>query len=59
MLQPGTYDLRRRSSTTRRTHTYDFLRRCLRFDVEHGTPRESGGFVALGGHLAVDDASDA
>jgi ABC-type polysaccharide/polyol phosphate transport system ATPase subunit len=49
MLQPGTYDLSASVVDYTTTHQYDYLRRCLRFDVEHGTPRESGGYVALGG----------
>lgn len=49
MLQPGTFDLTASVVTYDTTHAYDFLRRCLRFDVDHGTPRESGGLVALGG----------
>jgi len=50
MLQPGTFDLTASVVTYDTTSAYDFLRRCLRFDVEHGNPRESGGLVALGGH---------
>ncbi len=49
MLQPGTYDLSASIVDYTTTHVYDYLRRCLRFDVEHGEPRESGGYVALGG----------
>jgi ABC-type polysaccharide/polyol phosphate transport system ATPase subunit len=49
MLQAGTYDLSASVVDYTTTHQYDYLRRCLRFDVEHGTPRESGGYVALGG----------
>ena len=49
MLQPGTYDLSASVVDYTTTHQYDYLRRCLRFDVEHGQPRESGGYVALGG----------
>ena len=49
MLQPGTYDLSASVVDYTTTHQYDYLRRCLRFDVEHGDPRESGGYVALGG----------
>ncbi len=49
MLQPGTYDLSASLVDYTTTHVYDYLRRCLRFDVEHGDPRESGGYVALGG----------
>lgn len=56
MLQPGTFDLTASAVTYDTTSAYDFLRRCLRFDVEHGTPRESGGFVALGGHWGFSPA---
>ena len=54
MLQPGTYDLSASVVDYTTTHQYDYLRRCLRFDVEHGTPRESGGFVALGGEWSSE-----
>ncbi len=57
MLQPGTYDLSASVVDYTTTHVYDYLRRCLRFDVEHGTPRESGGFVALGGRWSSPDLS--
>jgi len=49
MLQPGTYDLSASINDYTCTHIVDYLRRCLRFDVTHGDPRESGGYVALGG----------
>ncbi len=49
MLQPGTYDVSASIVDYTTTHVYDYLRRGLRFDVEHGDPRESGGYVALGG----------
>jgi len=55
MLQPGTYDLSASVVDYTTTHQYDYLRRCLRFDVEHGTPRESGGYVALGGRWSSPD----
>jgi ABC-type polysaccharide/polyol phosphate transport system ATPase subunit len=55
MLQPGTYDLSASVVDYTTTHVYDYLRRCLRFDVEHGTPRESGGYVALGGRWSSAD----
>jgi ABC-2 type transport system ATP-binding protein len=54
MLQPGTYDLSASVVDYTTTHQYDYLRRCLRFDVEHGAPRESGGYVALGGQWSSD-----
>ncbi|HWC12055.1 MAG TPA: ABC transporter ATP-binding protein [Acidimicrobiales bacterium] len=55
MLQPGTYDLSASIVDYTTTHIYDYLRRCLRFDVEHGTPRESGGYLALGGRWSSPD----
>jgi ABC-type polysaccharide/polyol phosphate transport system ATPase subunit len=54
MLQPGTYDLSASVVDYTTTHVYDYLRRCLRFDVDHGAPRESGGFVALGGQWSSE-----
>jgi len=55
MLQPGTYDLSASIVDYTTTHVYDYLRRCLRFDVENGEPRESGGYVALGGNWSSAD----
>jgi ABC-type polysaccharide/polyol phosphate transport system ATPase subunit len=55
MLQPGTYDLSASIVDYTTTHVYDYLRRCLRFDVEHGEPRESGGYLALGGRWSSPD----
>jgi ABC-type polysaccharide/polyol phosphate transport system ATPase subunit len=55
MLQPSTYDLSVSVVDYTTTHVYDYLRRCLRFDVVHGTPRESGGYVALGGRWSSPD----
>ena len=55
MLQPGTYDLSASIVDYTTTHVYDYLRRCRRFDVEHGDPRESGGYVALGGTWQSED----
>ncbi len=49
MLQPGTYDISASINDYTCTHIVDYMRRCLRFDVVHGDPRETGGFVALGG----------
>ncbi len=49
MLQPGTFEITASIVDYSTTHTYDFLRNCTRFDVELGTPRESGGPIALGG----------
>ncbi len=55
MLQPGTYDVSASIVDYTTTHVHDYLRRCLRFDVEHGDPRESGGYVALGGTWQSED----
>jgi ABC-2 type transport system ATP-binding protein len=55
MLQPGTYDVSASIVDYTTTHVYDYVRRRLRFDVEHGEPRESGGYVALGGQWASQD----
>lgn len=49
MLQPGTYDISASINDFTCTHIVDYMRRCLRFDVLHGDPRETGGYVALGG----------
>ncbi|MDQ6798562.1 MAG: ABC transporter ATP-binding protein [Actinomycetota bacterium] len=55
MLQPGTYDVSASIVDYTTTHVYDYLRHCLRFDVEHGHPRESGGYLALGGTWSSPD----
>jgi ABC-type polysaccharide/polyol phosphate transport system ATPase subunit len=47
-LQPGTFDVVASVVDWTTQHTYDFRRHCLRFDVESGEPRESGGIVAMG-----------
>ncbi len=49
MLQPGTFEVTASIVDYSTTHTFDFLRNCTRFDVDLGSPRESGGPVALGG----------
>jgi ABC-2 type transport system ATP-binding protein len=49
MLLPGTYDLHASIVDYTTQHTFDFIRRSARFDVDHGAPRESGGIVSLGG----------
>jgi ABC-type polysaccharide/polyol phosphate transport system ATPase subunit len=49
MLQPGTFDISASLVTYDTQHVYDYRRRTLRFDVETGRPRESGGPIALGG----------
>jgi ABC-type polysaccharide/polyol phosphate transport system ATPase subunit len=59
MLQPGTYDLSASLNAYDCQHVFDYRRRTLRFDVESGTPRESGGPIALGGRwdLPVERAA--
>jgi len=57
MLQLGTYDLSASIVDYTTTHVYDYLRRCVRFDVEHGHPRESGGFLALDGRWSSPDVT--
>ncbi len=49
MLLPGTFDISASIVDFSTVHVYDFRRHCYRFDVDHGTPRESGGLVSLGG----------
>jgi len=49
MLLPGTFDISASIVDFSTAHVYDFHRHCYRFDVDHGTPRESGGIVSLGG----------
>jgi len=48
-LQEGMYDLNASIVDYTTTHTFDFLRSCLRFDVISRTPHESGGIAVLGG----------
>lgn len=48
-LQAGTYDLDASIVDYTTTHTFDFVRQILRFDVVSGPSHESGGIVALGG----------
>jgi ABC-type polysaccharide/polyol phosphate transport system ATPase subunit len=47
-LQPGTFDVVASVVDWTTTHVFDYRRHCLRFDVESGDPRESGGIVAMG-----------
>ena len=48
-LQPGSFQVLASVVDTSTTHVYDYLRDAVRFSVEHGSPVESGGYVALGG----------
>jgi ABC-type polysaccharide/polyol phosphate transport system ATPase subunit len=50
-LQPGIFELNASIVDWSTTRTLDFHRHWLRFDVESGVPRESGGIVSLGGHF--------
>jgi ABC-type polysaccharide/polyol phosphate transport system ATPase subunit len=58
MLQPHGFDLSASICDHTITHIYDFRRHCYRFavDAEPGSPRESGGVVALGGHWDAEHA---
>ena len=47
-LQPGTFELTA-AITDSTSHLYHTLRRCVRFHVDVGAPRESGGIVTFGG----------
>ena len=52
-LQPGTYDLEVAVVDRALAHTYDHLRRALRFDVQPGDARDSGGHLSLGGIFSL------
>ncbi len=56
LLLPGTYDLSGSVYDYSCQHPYDHRHRALRFDVEHGRPREEHGFMSLGGRWHVDAA---
>jgi ABC-type polysaccharide/polyol phosphate transport system ATPase subunit len=47
-LQPGTFDLTATVANTN-SHVFHLVRHCLRFHVDFGTPRESGGIVVFSG----------
>jgi ABC-2 type transport system ATP-binding protein len=49
MLQAGNFTVIAAIVDRTMTHTYDFMREAMHFEVDNGTPRESGGFIALGG----------
>lgn len=51
-LQPGSFELTASIVNDTGTHIYDFVRDCVRFHVDFGTPRESGGIVTFGGRWA-------
>jgi ABC-type polysaccharide/polyol phosphate transport system ATPase subunit len=48
-LQPGVYDLSAAIRSEDGVHVYDERKAVFRFDVVTGTPRESGGYLVLGG----------
>jgi ABC-type polysaccharide/polyol phosphate transport system ATPase subunit len=52
-LIPGTYDLTVSLFDYGLVHAYDVRQQILRFDVERGSLRGRGGFVALGGEWKV------
>lgn len=47
-LQPGSFDLTA-SIVNQNSHVFDLVRNCLRFHVDFGAPRESGGIVTFSG----------
>ncbi|AZI58526.1 ABC transporter ATP-binding protein [Nakamurella antarctica] len=47
-LQPGTFDLTA-SIVNQNSHVFDLVRNCVRFHVDFGDPRESGGIVTFNG----------
>ncbi|MCA1711300.1 MAG: ABC transporter ATP-binding protein [Actinobacteria bacterium] len=49
MLQPGVFNLAAAITAHDGAHVYDHVKQALRFDVGFGQPRESGGYLALGG----------
>ena len=53
VLANGVFDLSVAATKHDCVHVYDFRKRLLRFDVSPGTPRESGGFVVLGGRWSA------
>lgn len=55
-LQAGTFDVVASAVDWTTQHTYDLRRKVVRFDVEAGTPRESGGIVAMGATWTRENA---
>jgi ABC-type polysaccharide/polyol phosphate transport system ATPase subunit len=47
-LQPGTFELTA-SVVNQNSHVFHLVRNCLRFHVDFGNPRESGGIVTFSG----------
>ena len=54
LLVPGTYDITVSLYDYGVLHPFDFRHKVARFDVEHGTPRESYGVISLDGHWTID-----
>lgn len=54
LLTPGSYDLSASLYDYACLHPYDFRSRAVRFDVEHGDPRDVHGVVSLGGTWSID-----
>ena len=52
-LLPGTYDVSAEITDQAGLHVHDHRHRHLRFDVESGSPRESGGLVTLRGRWSA------
>ena len=52
-LLPGTYDLSGEVIDQAGLHVHDHRHRLLRFDVESGNPRESGGLVTMRGQWRI------
>jgi ABC-2 type transport system ATP-binding protein len=57
-LQPGTFDLSASVVDWSTQHVFDMRRHVVRFDVEVGHPRESGGVVAMGATFSAPKAAD-
>ena len=58
-LLPGTFDLSGSITDTAALHVYDYRHRALRFDVEAGRPRESGGgLVTLNGRWELAQGAE-
>ncbi len=52
-LQPGVFDVSAGVVDSDAVHVHDYRKRVLRFDVMTGNPRESGGWVTLGGQWSL------
>jgi len=48
-LQPGFFQVSASVVDTSTTHVFDYLRGAAQFSVDFGSPRESGGYLALDG----------